>query len=86
MTSVNMLKRIELLEQAIATQHSPKLVFVWTASLAARVGEALGPGYECVVIKGIGGCADDDEIEAMIRRDDPAESARLDRLLAGEVW
>jgi hypothetical protein len=83
MTAVNVLRRIELLEKAIATQHSPKLVFVWTAHLAERISAALGPNYQCVTISGIAGCADDDEVEAMIRRDNPDEAARLDRLLAG---
>jgi hypothetical protein len=83
MTSANVLRRIELLEKAIAAQHSPKLVFVWTARLAEKISEALGPNYQCVTIRGITGCADDDEVEATIRSDNPDEAARLDRLLAG---
>jgi hypothetical protein len=83
MTS-SVLRRIEKLEQAIAHSGRPKLVFVWTRDLADRISEVLGPNYQCVAIEGITGCADDAEVEALIRRDNPTECARLNRLLAGE--
>jgi hypothetical protein len=85
MTAVNVLRRIELLEKAIATKHSPKLVFVWTSRLAEKISEALGPNYQCVTIRFPSSEAEE-EFEASLRRDNPAEGKRLDRLLAGEVW
>jgi hypothetical protein len=76
-------KRLAALEAELATQRSPKLIFVWTKSLADRISKAL-PGYVPVSIHGITGCADDDAVEALIRQD-PHQSERLDRLLAGEI-
>ena len=83
MTSNGILRRIELLEHAVNTQRHPKLVFCWTKKLGERIQAALGPDYTPVNIRGIGGVTDDDELEKMIRRDNPAESERLDKLLAG---
>jgi hypothetical protein len=74
-------KRLAALEAELATQRSPKLLFVWTKSLADRISKVL-PGYIPVSIHGITGCADDAEVEALIRQD-PHQSERLDRLLAG---
>jgi hypothetical protein len=81
----SVLKRIEILERAVAHKGRPELVFVWTKSLADRISMTLGPNYQCVAIEGITGCANDAEVEALIRRDNPKESSRLDRLLRGEV-
>ena len=82
MTSSAVLRRIELLERAVATPRQPKFVFCWTKKLGDRIQHALGPAYIPVAIHGIAGCADDDEVEALIRQD-PAEAERLDNLLAG---
>ena len=78
MTSNAILRRIELLERAVATQRHPKLVLCWTKSLADRIQRALGPGYVPVTIR----CADEDAFEAVMR-ESPDESERLDKLLAG---
>ena len=81
MTSVNLLRRIELLERAVAHESRPELVFCWTRSLAERISRALGPNYEPVCIT----FPDNDAeaaFEAMIR-ENPDEAARLDRMLAG---
>jgi hypothetical protein len=77
------MKRLEALEAQLATRRSPTLIFCWTKSLAERIGKAL-PGYTTVSIHGITGCANDDEIEALIRQD-AHQSERLDKLLAGEI-
>jgi hypothetical protein len=82
MTSNAILRRIELLEKEIAAPHRPKLVFCWTKTLGDRVQHALGPRYTAVSIHGIAGCANDDEVEALVR-ENPIEAERLDRLLAG---
>jgi hypothetical protein len=75
------LKRLERLEQELAANRHPQLIFCWTKSLADRIGKAL-PGYTTVSIKGITGCSNDDEVEALLRQD-KHQSQRLDRLLAG---
>jgi hypothetical protein len=85
MTAVNVLRRIELLERAIAHKNQPELVFCWTSSLADRISEALGPNYQPVHLRFPDADAEA-KFEADLRRDNPAESKRLDRLLAGEVW
>jgi hypothetical protein len=66
-----------------ATTRSPKLLFVWTKSLADRIAKVL-PGYIPVSIHGITGCSNDDEVEALVRQN-PIEAQRLDKLLAGIV-
>jgi hypothetical protein len=83
MTSSALIRRIELLEHAVTTPRRPKLVFCWTRKLGERIQHALGLEYIPVSIRGIGGVTDDDELEKMIRQDNPAESERLDRLLQG---
>jgi hypothetical protein len=75
------IKRLETLEAQMATRRSPTLIFCWTKTLADRISKAL-PGYTTVSIHGITGCSDDDAVEALIR-EDPVESERLDKLLAG---
>jgi hypothetical protein len=70
------------LEHAVNTPRQPKLIFCWTKKLGERIQHALGAQYTAVTIRGIAGCADDDEVEALIR-EDPVESERLDKLLAG---
>ena len=82
MTSSAILRRIEFLERAVSTPAKTRLVLCWTKKLGERIQAALGPQYIPVSIRGIAGCADDDEVEALIRQN-PAESERLDRLLAG---
>jgi hypothetical protein len=82
MTSSTLLRRIELLEHAVSTPNKPKLVFAWTRSLGERIQQALGPQYVAVSIHGIAGCANDDEVEALVR-ETPSEAERLDKLLAG---
>jgi hypothetical protein len=82
MTSSALVRRIELLEHAVTAQRHPKFVFCWTKKLGDRIQHALGPEYTPVTIRGITGCSNDDEIEAKIR-EDPVESERLDKLLAG---
>jgi hypothetical protein len=82
MTSSAILRRIELLEKEVASPHKPKLVFCWTKTLGERIQHALGPRYTAVSIQGIAGCADDEEVEALVRKT-PSESERLDKLLAG---
>jgi hypothetical protein len=82
MTSNAILRRIELLEKEIASPHKPKLVFCWTRTLGDKIQHALGPQYVAVSIRGIAGCANDDEVEALVR-ETPSESERLDKLLAG---
>jgi hypothetical protein len=77
------LRRIEKLEQELAYARQPKLIFCWTKTLADRISKTL-PGYTTVSIHGITGCANDDEIEALIRQD-AHQSERLDKLLAGEI-
>jgi hypothetical protein len=74
-------KRLERLEQELAANRHPKLIFCWTRSLADRISKVL-PGYTMGSIAGMTGAADDDQLEAMVR-ENPIESARLDRLLAG---
>jgi hypothetical protein len=83
MTSNAILRRIEKLEQELASNRHPKLLFVWTKSLADRISKVL-PGYIPVSIHGITGCADDDAVEALVRQD-AHQSERLDKLLAGIV-
>jgi hypothetical protein len=78
MSSNAILRRIELLERAVATQRHPKLVLCWTKKLAEKIQKALGPGYVPVTLR----CADEDAFEAMIR-ENPEISERLDNLLAG---
>ena len=75
-------KRLEAIEEQLAAYRHPKLVFCWTRQLAERIQAALGPAYTTVNIRGMTGCAGDDEFEALIRQD-PIEAERLDRLLAG---
>ena len=82
MSSNALLRRVELLERAVSTPNKRKLVFVWTRSLGERIQHALGPQYTTVSIQGIAGCANDDEVEALVR-ETPSEAERLDRLLAG---
>jgi hypothetical protein len=82
MTSNAILRRIELLEHAVATPRQPKLIFCWTKTLGERIQHALGPEYTAVSIHGIAGCANDDEVEALVR-ETPSEAERLDKLLAG---
>jgi hypothetical protein len=73
------LKRLERLEQELAANRHPKLIFCWTKSLADRIGKSL-PGYTMVSIQGIAGRADDDAVEALVR-ENPIEAERLDKLL-----
>jgi hypothetical protein len=80
----SVIKRIEALEQAIAAQHSPQLVFVWTSRLAERISEALGPNYQCVTLR-FPSAEAEEEFETNLRADNPTESARLDALLRGDV-
>jgi hypothetical protein len=75
-------KRLAALEAELATTRSPKLIFCWTKSLADRIAKVLPSNYTTVSIRSVTGCANDDELEAMIRQD-PAINERLDRLLAG---
>jgi hypothetical protein len=82
MTSSAILRRIELLEKEVASPHKPKLVFCWTRTLGDKIQHALGPRYTAVSIQGITGCANDDEVETLVR-ETPSESERLDRLIAG---
>jgi hypothetical protein len=70
------------LEHAVSTPSKPKLVFCWTRSLGERIQQALGPQYTAVTIQGGVGCANDDEVEALVR-ENPVEAERLDKLLAG---
>ena len=74
-------KRLKAIEAQLASPRSPKLLFVWTRSLADRISKVL-PGYIPVSIRGVTNAANDDEFEALIRQD-PVEAERLDRLLAG---
>jgi hypothetical protein len=81
-TSNAILRRIELLERAVTEQRHPKFVLCWTNKLAERIQSALGPGYTTISIRGLTGCADDEAFESKLR-EDPAESERLNNLLAG---
>jgi hypothetical protein len=78
MTSSAILRRIELLEHAVTTPRRPKLLLCWTKKLADKIQHALGPEYIPVTVT----CKDEDAFEAMIR-ENPVESERLDKLLAG---
>jgi hypothetical protein len=82
MTSSALIRRIELLERTVTTPRRPKLVFCWTKTLGERIQHALGPEYTPVSIRGIAGCSNDQEIEALVR-ENPVEAERLDRLLQG---
>jgi hypothetical protein len=82
MTSSAVLRRIELLERAVSTPMKTRFVLCWTSKLAEKIQKALGPGYIPVSIRDVTGCANDDEFEMKLR-EDPAESERLDNLLAG---
>jgi hypothetical protein len=81
MSGSAILRRIEKIEQELAANRHPKLIFVWTKKLADQISKVL-PGYIPVSIQGVTGCADDDALEAKLR-EDPVEAERLDRLLAG---
>jgi hypothetical protein len=83
MTS-SVLKRLEAIEKALAARQSPQLVMAWTPSLAARIGPKLPANYQCVCLSFAGGSNAEEAFEAKLRKD-PAEAARLDRLLQGNV-
>jgi hypothetical protein len=78
MTSTAILRRIEFLERAVSTPVKTRLVLCWTSQLAEKIQAALGPAYVPVTVP----CKDEDAFEAMMR-ENPVESDRLDKLLAG---
>ena len=81
------LKRIEKLEEALAASRNPQLCFVHTKSLANRIGKALPDSTDITLVHmKFRSEAADAEYELRLREDSPSEAARLDRLLAGEVW
>jgi hypothetical protein len=63
------------------------LLFVHTKSLADRIGKALPAHADYTLVHmRYRDDATDEAYEAKLREDSPTEAARLDRLLAGEVW
>jgi hypothetical protein len=70
----------------MATQRSPKLINVWTSSLAARIEKAL-PSFSNVQLVHLrfANSGAEEAFEANIRKDNPKEAARLDALLRGEL-
>ena len=83
----SVLKRIEALEAAVIASRHPQLLFVHTKSLADRIGKALPANADITLVHmKFRSEAADAEYELRLREDSPSEAARLDRLLAGEVW
>jgi hypothetical protein len=77
------LKRLEALEEKIASRDGIHFVFCWTASLARRIEPRLPPNYRPVHLR-FPDIDAEEAFEASLRRDNPKEAARLDALLRGE--
>ena len=83
MTSA-ILKRLEALEQKIASRDRVHLVFCWTPSIARRIEPRLPPNYLPVHWR-FPDIDAEEAFERELRKDNPREAARLDALERGEV-
>jgi hypothetical protein len=77
------IRRLEALERAIIAR-PPTLIFVWTKSLAERIGPLVpqGRNIRLVCMPSVPG--GEDAFEAELRETNPQEAERLDALLRGE--
>jgi hypothetical protein len=78
------LKRLEALEERIASRDGMHFVFCWTPSLARRIEPSLPSNYQPVHLS-FPDIDAEEAFEASLRKDNPKEAARLDALLRGEI-
>jgi len=78
------LKRLEALEEKIASRDGVHLVFCWTPSLARRIEPKLPSNYRTVHWR-FPDIDAEEVFERELRKDNPREAARLDALERGEV-